>query len=120
MRIRFSTSDNPNDSVTEAGIDDLSVVRHISDRIAIMYLGKIVELGPSAVITTAPRHAYTKALLSAIPVPDPTVRRQRHAVSSWPRAGGNGAFITVAQGLVCPAAGAPKAPSRAVGPRCHR
>lgn len=56
---------------------NLAVVRHISDRIAIMYLGKIVELGPSAVITTAPRHAYTKALLSAIPVPDPTVRPHR-------------------------------------------
>ena len=56
---------------------NLAVVRHISDRIAIMYLGKIVELGPSEVITTAPRHAYTKALLSAIPVPDPSVRPQR-------------------------------------------
>ena len=56
---------------------NLAVVRHISDRIAIMYLGKIVELGPSAVITTAPRHAYTKALLSAIPVPDPAIRRER-------------------------------------------
>ena len=56
---------------------NLAVVRHISDRIAIMYLGKIVELGPSAVITTEPRHAYTKALLSAIPVPDPTVRPKR-------------------------------------------
>ena len=56
---------------------NLAVVRHISDRIAIMYLGRIVELGPSRVITTAPLHAYTKALLSAIPVPDPLVRRQR-------------------------------------------
>jgi len=56
---------------------NLAVVRHISDRIAIMYLGKIVELGPSGVITTAPRHAYTKALLSAIPVPDPAVKPQR-------------------------------------------
>ena len=56
---------------------NLAVVRHISDRIAIMYLGKIVELGPSAVITTAPRHAYTKALLSAIPVPNPAIRPMR-------------------------------------------
>jgi oligopeptide transport system ATP-binding protein len=56
---------------------NLAVVRHISDRIAIMYLGKIVELGPSEVITTAPRHAYAKALLSAIPVPDPTVQPHR-------------------------------------------
>jgi oligopeptide transport system ATP-binding protein len=56
---------------------NLAVVRHISDRIAIMYLGKVVELGPSEVITTAPLHAYTKALLSAIPVPDPTVEPKR-------------------------------------------
>jgi oligopeptide transport system ATP-binding protein len=56
---------------------NLAVVRHISDRIAIMYLGKIVELGPSSTITSRPRHAYTKALLSAIPVPDPTIPPQR-------------------------------------------
>ena len=56
---------------------NLAVVRHISDRIAIMYLGRIVEMGPSEVITTRPLHAYTKALLSAIPVPDPTVTPQR-------------------------------------------
>jgi oligopeptide/dipeptide ABC transporter ATP-binding protein len=60
---------------------NLAVVRHISDRIAIMYLGRIVELGASSVITTNPRHAYTKALLSAIPVPDPAVERKRHLPS---------------------------------------
>jgi oligopeptide/dipeptide ABC transporter ATP-binding protein len=50
---------------------DLAVVKHISDRIAIMYLGKIVELGPADEIFRNPIHAYTKALISAIPVPEP-------------------------------------------------
>jgi len=56
---------------------DLAVVKHMSDRIAVMYLGKIVELAPADEIHHNPQHAYTKALLSAIPVPDPTAKRQR-------------------------------------------
>jgi len=56
---------------------DLGVVKHMSDRVAVMYLGKLVEVASADAIYEDPRHAYTKALLSAIPVPDPTVKREK-------------------------------------------
>jgi oligopeptide/dipeptide ABC transporter ATP-binding protein len=56
---------------------DLGIVEYISDRIAVMYLGRVMELAPSAVLYARPRHPYTEALLSAVPIPDPATKRRR-------------------------------------------
>jgi peptide/nickel transport system ATP-binding protein len=59
---------------------DLSVVANIADRIAVMHLGRIVEIGPTEEIFSNPRHPYTRALISAVPIPDPDTERGRDPI----------------------------------------
>ncbi|ORE91043.1 ABC transporter ATP-binding protein [Stappia sp. 22II-S9-Z10] len=61
---------------------DMAVVERVSHRVAVMYLGEIVEIGPRGAIFENPQHSYTKRLLSAVPIPDPARRRQKHAVAN--------------------------------------
>ena len=63
---------------------DLSVVRYITDRTAVMYSGKIVELEDTETLFNSPKHPYTKALLSAIPIPDPRKERNRRHITYNP------------------------------------
>jgi len=58
---------------------DLSMVKHISDRVAVMYAGKIVELAESEELYANPQHPYTRALLQSIPIPDPAIEKQKYS-----------------------------------------
>jgi len=62
----------------------LSTVKFISDRVAVMYLGKLVEVGPAKTVFAAPKHPYTRALIDAVPVPDPSTRNRRQPMKGEP------------------------------------
>jgi peptide/nickel transport system ATP-binding protein len=68
---------------------DLAIVEHMAQRVAVMYLGRIVETGPTRAVFAAPRHPYTSALLSAVPVPEPGAARARIILSGEPPSASN-------------------------------
>jgi peptide/nickel transport system ATP-binding protein len=94
---------------------DLSVVEHICERVAVMYVGKLVEVADTEALYLSPLHPYTEALLAAVPIPNPRLRRERRAASS---AGGNGhrAKRVVLQGEVADPSNPP--PGCPFHPRC--
>ena len=92
---------------------DLSVVRHLSDRIAVMYLGQIVEEGDADEVYDRPTHPYTAALLSSIPVPDPTRSMNGHGSFCPARSGGDGRRAGLPLPPRCPFAMEICAPCRA-------
>jgi oligopeptide/dipeptide ABC transporter ATP-binding protein len=103
---------------------DLSVVRYISQRVAVMYLGKIVELAPRDDLFGHPRHPYTQALLSAVPVPDPERERRRRRIHLPGEATADGALLEACRfrtrcPLARPACAEKEPPLRALGPPDH-
>ena len=64
---------------------DLSVIEHICDRVAVMYVGKIIELAPTDMLFANPQHPYTEVLMSAVPVPDPRMRDRRARIQPGAR-----------------------------------
>jgi peptide/nickel transport system ATP-binding protein len=106
---------------------DLSVVKHVSDRVAVMYVGRIVESAPTEALFTAPKHPYTESLLSAVPKPDPRLRVQRIVLEGEvadPAHPPSGCHFHPRCPYVVPLCRAEPPPLEAIAPghfvRCHR